>query len=144
MVGRRSFPFGARLIFRGELLNFQGVQPPSGKNNHLLGRQIHLWNEVFMNHFFLIQEVSGKRSDVKSFEAPSLFFLFPFDWNLSDGVGHHRHSNWAFQFTVQELILTAECLNCKLFDGWESPLDSPNTSKDRKSRLRSPESPLAK
>ena len=34
MVGRRSFPFGARWIFRGELLNFQGVNPkhPPTKN----------------------------------------------------------------------------------------------------------------
>ena len=37
MVGRRSFPFGAWPTFRGELLNFQGVNSQPQECREIMG-----------------------------------------------------------------------------------------------------------
>ena len=68
VVGIRSFPFGARLIFRGEMLNFQGVYQ-SRKS----------WR---------------KNPKVTPSKVPTAANLMGFDWDALDARRKEREGGW--------------------------------------------------
>ena len=101
------FPFGARPIFRGELLNFRGVS---------------CWKKT--PHVFKSLANAFRSQDSKT--AVRLFFLggiyLPDFTCVSDGDNHP--SSWAFHIADLELTSSETRSRCHFFHRFGTPLGS--------------------